>query len=201
MKTSATKATVASVIQERRTIQKFKPDPLSMETLHELLNVAVWAPNHGLREPWRFIVFKDEGKTVLTDAISEFLIHGPAKMDAEAVTKRMDYFKSIPVLLLVVMPLHPKDHERDEDFAAASALIQNLQLAAWESGIGVLWRTNTFLMEEEVKQKLGVERNERIVGLLQIGYPDQVPPARPRTPAENRITVIDSANTPVRPNS
>ncbi|AMA72973.1 MULTISPECIES: nitroreductase [Aneurinibacillus] len=201
MNHSIAKGKVATVIQERRTIKKFKSDSVSLEILNELLNVAVWAPNHGLREPWRFIVFKDSGKTVLTNAISEFLIHGPLKMDVETVNKRMDYFKSIPLLLLVVMPLHPNEHERDEDFAAASALIQNLQLAAWEIGIGVLWRTNPFLQEEDVKEKLGVGRDERIVGLLQIGYPEQIPPAHPRTAAENLLTVIDHPDVPVQTGS
>jgi len=184
---------VAALIRERRSIQKYKPDPVALETLTELLDTAVWAPNHGLREPWRFIVFKDEGKQLLTDVIGSFLTQGPWKMDPEAVENRMQYFRGIPLLLLVVMPLHSQQHERDEDFAAASALIQNLQLAAWERGIGVLWRTNPFIAEEEVKEQLGVGREERIVGLLQMGYPEAIPSARPRTPAADRLTVVDSA--------
>ncbi|WP_235941581.1 nitroreductase family protein [Paenibacillus puerhi] len=185
------KGTVTEVIKERRTIKKFKPDPIPMETVTELLNIAAWAPNHGLREPWRFIAFKEEGKERLTEALSSFLIE-VRKMDAEAVMKRMDYFLSIPLLLLVVVPYREKVLERDEDYAAASALIQNLQLAAWERDIGVLWRTNPALYAEEVKEKLGVAAEERIIGLLQIGYPEVIPPAQGRTAAETLLTVVDS---------
>lgn len=49
---------VAEIIKERRSIKLFKKDPLPQGLLEELLNVAVWAPNHGVREPWRFIAFQ-----------------------------------------------------------------------------------------------------------------------------------------------
>nr|WP_308216635.1 nitroreductase family protein [Pseudalkalibacillus decolorationis] len=72
---------VANMIKERRSIKKFKEEPVPHELICELLNIAVWAPNDGLREPWRFILFLEEGKKQLVDAIVQEL--GKGKVNAK----------------------------------------------------------------------------------------------------------------------
>ncbi|WP_341280894.1 nitroreductase family protein [Paenibacillus sp. FSL H8-0537] len=62
---------IQELIKDRRTIRKFNTQPLSQETILELMNIAVWAPNHKLREPWRFICAADmESKARLADHIA-----------------------------------------------------------------------------------------------------------------------------------
>jgi nitroreductase len=91
--------------------------------------------------------------------------------------------------LIVVMTEDPRQKQNDENFAAVSALIQNFQLLAWEKGLGVVWKTNPFIYEPQVRELLGVRSGERIVGILHLGYFDQIPPARERTPAEEKFVV------------
>lgn len=51
---------VAKTIRDRRSIRTFNRTPVSRELVFQLLNDAVWAPNHGLREPWRFVFVENE---------------------------------------------------------------------------------------------------------------------------------------------
>lgn len=70
---------MSQLIIERRTIKKFKEESIPTELLSELLEVASWAPNHKLREPWRFIIYNGEGREVLGNAMANIASKG-AKM-------------------------------------------------------------------------------------------------------------------------
>lgn len=181
-------STAAELIEARRTIRVFRDDPVPDELLLQLLNVAVWAPNHGLREPWRFILFKDEGRRIFTDAvIGSFTPEEKLKY----ASARTDYYMGIPVHLVVILKEDPRQKQWEEDFAAVCCLIQNFQLAAWEKGIGVVWKTNPYIYNPGFRAAIGVRPGEKVIGALHVGYPDIIPPARPRTAAEKLLTVID----------
>ncbi|MEJ8543815.1 nitroreductase family protein [Brevibacillus borstelensis] len=176
---------VAQIIRERRSIKKFKPDPVSEELICELLNVAVWAPNHRIREPWRFTLFVGEGKKTVVEAI----IHNAVKR------RDPDMLMKVPAYLAVSVREDERQREWDEDVFACAALIQNFQLAAWERGLGAVWLTEPFTYQPGFRQSIGVKPDEKLIGLLQIGYPEVIPPAVQRTPAEEKLTVIrDSTN-------
>ncbi|CAH1197607.1 Putative NAD(P)H nitroreductase YdjA [Paenibacillus plantiphilus] len=181
-------ATIAALIKERRTVRVFRNDPVSDELLLELLNVAVWAPNHGLREPWRFILYKGEGRRVFTDAVIGAFTPDEKIKYAET---RAEYYMGIPIHLIVILKEDPRQKQWDEDFAAVCCLIQNFQLAAWEQGLGVVWKTNPYLYDPGFRAATGVQPGEKVIGVLHVGYPDKIPPARPRTAAEKLLTVID----------
>ncbi|MDT3426324.1 nitroreductase [Paenibacillus forsythiae] len=181
-------AAVAAAIRERRSIKQFKPDPLPEGVLEELLNIAVWAPNHGLREPWRFIAFQGDGSRFLAEAAFSFVKRAFA--DPEVAAKRKEYISNIPLTLLVVMPEDPRQREWDEDYAAVSALVQNFQLAAWEKGIGTIWKTDPYLYAPEFRSKVGVKLGEKIVAMLHAGYPEIIPDSRPRTDAAARLQIV-----------
>ena len=183
----ANECTVANTIKERRSIKKFKEDPVSQQLIIDLLNVAVWAPDHKVREPWRFILFIGEGKQKLIDAVYEELSNGNSKKNPEQVK---EYMEKVPAHLLVLMKEDPRPLVREEDFAATSTMIQNFQLAAWERELGVIWKTSPFIYSPTFHQAVGVKPGEKLVGLLQIGYPDAIPKAVERTSAEAKLTII-----------
>lgn len=171
----------AELIQQRRTIRKFKSDPIAINTIKELLNIAVWAPNHHLREPWRFILFVDDGKQLLVDAIVQNALK---KKDPER-------FLAVPAYLAVTMNEVDRQKEREEDMFATAAMLQNFQLAAWERGIGMVWLTEPFTYQPAFRKSIGVRPEEKLIGLLKIGYPEEIPPAKPRTAAEDKLTVVN----------
>ncbi|MDV4152076.1 nitroreductase [Clostridium sp. AL.422] len=185
-----TKYPMSQLIRERRTVKKFKKDSISIELLSELLEIASWAPNHKLREPWRFIIYHNEGAEVLANLIFDVASKGPKMKKSPEELK--NYFASIPAHILVVMPEDPQPFVREEDYAATCALIQNFQLAAWERVVGVFWKTDSYLTLPEFREGVGVEPGEKIAAILHIGYPDIVPKPRKRTEIDKKITVIES---------
>ncbi len=177
-------------IISRRSIKKFKKDPVETEELIELLNVAKWAPNHKLTEPWRFKLYVDGGKEEFVQAYidSQPKVEGEV---AEKVEKKAQYFRDIPVHLVVIMPEDPRQRRWDEDYGAVSTFIQNFQLAAWERGIGMIWRSNDWVYDPVFREGIGVQQGEKVVATLMIGYAEHVPAARPRTDIRELLTIID----------
>ncbi len=179
---------MSQLIKDRRSIRKFKSDKVSNEILEELLEIASYAPNHKLTQPWRFIIYKDEGSKVLANIMAETVAKGPKKKSPEEVKAR---FESIPVHILVVINEDSNYFVREEDYAATCALIQNFQLAAWERGVGVLWKADAFLTSTEFRNGVEVKPGEKIAALLQVGYPDIIPKAVQRVNISERIKLID----------
>ena len=145
-----------------------------------------------MREPWRFIAFMDEGKKQLVQLLKRDKERG--KMAKPMKQAKIEHLLSIPAYVVVIMPVDPRPMVFEEDFAAVSACIQNFQLAAWERGIGMLWNTDSAIYSPEFHEQLGVERGEKIVGIMQLGYPDFTPKAQERTPIEEKLTVISDAS-------
>lgn len=183
---------MSQLIVDRRTIRKFKNEAIETEVLEDLLQVASWAPNHKLKEPWRFIIYKDEGSKVLGNIM--FDVASKAGKMKKSPEDMKNYFSSIPAHILVVMPEDPQPLLREEDYAANNALIQNFQLAAWERGIGVFWKSDGYLTLPSFREAVGVVPGEKIVGILHVGYPDMIPKAQKRTKVSEKITLINSAN-------
>ncbi|MCG8622059.1 MAG: nitroreductase family protein, partial [Proteobacteria bacterium] len=65
---------VMEAIQSRRTIFKFKPDPVPKNVLEDILYAGIWAPNHHLTEPWRFTIIGEEVKVTLAERYGEIQI-------------------------------------------------------------------------------------------------------------------------------
>ncbi|MCM3170941.1 nitroreductase [Paenibacillus sp. MER 99-2] len=179
---------VAQTITDRRTIRQFKSTPVPQELLLSLLNTANWAPNHGLREPWRYIQFSGDSRHLFTEAVLDALSADDRRRYEES--RRAEY-AIIPLHLIVVMKEDPRPKQWIEDFGAVCSWIQSFQLAAWEQGLGVVWKTNAYQFSPNFREMAGVQPGERIVGLLHIGYPEVIPQPRPRTAAEDKLTIFN----------
>ncbi|MNC66063.1 Nitroreductase family protein [compost metagenome] len=70
--------------------------------------------------------------------------------------------------------------------------MQNFQLAAWERGVGTIWKTDPYIYAPDFRTAIGVKPGEKIVAMVHAGYPETVPGARPRTEAGKLLQVIDS---------
>jgi nitroreductase len=90
--------------------------------------------------------------------------------------------------LIVVVKTYPKHQEWEEALMAASALIQNIQLLAWERKIGTVWKTHDYNWDARFHRAIGVKADERIAGTLHLGYFDKVPKAKPRTAVTKLLT-------------
>lgn len=144
-----------TAIRTRRTHKVYGPDPVPRETLEELFELARWAPNHHLTNPWRFRVVGPRTLERLKEAVGP---EGAAKLDRA------------PTLVAVSYVTTPDDPVADEeDLLAAGCAAYIVLLGAHDRGLAAYWRTPAFLREEAGRSALGVPPNERVIGLLHLG--------------------------------
>lgn len=181
-------ASVLEAILSRRTIYEFRPDPIPEESIWRILEAGIWAPNHRLTQPWRFIVVGETTRSALAQALIENSTLPPTS-DAAAIDKAREQIRrkvsSQPVLIAVACAIEGDVAQQTEDLAAVCAAIQNMQLAAWAEGIGSHWNTGRVTRLPETDLLLGLsEHNERLAGFLYLGYPAKVPDPAERKPIE-----------------
>ena len=181
---------IDQTIINRRSIKKFKPDAVDVEEIIELLNIAKWAPNHKVNEPWRFQLYTGAGKEKFVQAFIDAMPKDHGETTPQ-VLKKAEYFRSIPLHLVVIMPEDPRQRRWDEDYGAISSLLQNFQLAAWERGIGMIWRSNDWVYNPVFREAIGVSPGEKVVATMMVGYPAHVPEKQPRTDIREKLTIID----------
>jgi nitroreductase len=148
---------VADAIRSRRTHKVYRPTPLPRETLEELLELARWAPNHHVTNPWRFRVLGPASLERLKRAAPD----AAAKLDRAPT-------------LVACSVLQTGDEVQDvEDICAGACAVYAVMLAAHERGIASYWRTPKALREPAGREALGIEAGERVLGLLHLGYADR----------------------------
>ncbi|MCP1181777.1 nitroreductase [Paenibacillus sp. 1781tsa1] len=185
------KTSLRQTVIERRTIQEFNGLPIPLETIHEILEAAIWAPFHSKKEPWRFILFMNDGRETFASAVLS--TRNPEFIAKYGQQIRAAYCAQTPVHLVVVMTANLPSKAWEEAFAATSALIQNIQLLAWEQQIGVVWKTSPFNESPLFCEAIGVTSEEKIVGTLHMGYfnAEDQPMPKPRTPLSQLLHLID----------
>ncbi len=174
---------IFEVINSQRAMRRLKPDPVPEELIWKLLDAAVKAPSGGNRQPWNFIVIRDdETKT----KIAEWYLdgwnktYGPVKQAAMAspTTARTyasadhlaNHLAEVPVIIIAtintagVAPVSTSG-------ASISPAVQNLMLAARALGLGTTITTLHRTHEAEVKQLLGVPEGVDTMALIPLGYP------------------------------
>ncbi|MFC4402761.1 nitroreductase family protein [Gracilibacillus xinjiangensis] len=185
---------VKQLIKERRSISVYKEDPVSVDLMKELLDVAVWVPNHKMTEPWRFVFVTGETKKKLAEINREIAKEKAKTVSAEELEKigEIGYQKimDVPFIIFVINHINPIEKFIEEDYASTSCLIQNFSLLAWEEGLSVFWKTGKLAFCDETKDLIGLQENERVIGLLQVGYPAKDQKPLPRIPASERITEL-----------
>ncbi|WP_294949233.1 nitroreductase [Sulfurivirga sp.] len=164
------------LIRERRTVYDFKPDPVPRPVLEQALEAAVWAPNHGLSEPWRFHVPGMKTRAVLAQIYARLRADKRCEPDTDAwrqtYEKALQRFLAVPGMVLVGQQLAEDPLQREEDAAAVACAIQNFQLAMWAQEVGVQWSTGPVIRAVETYELLGIEpKKEKLVALLYYGYP------------------------------
>ncbi len=167
--------TLAELAAARRTHKAFGPEPVTRETLLELLDVARLAPNHHLTQPWRFRVLGPESLERLKEAA------GPS----EAV--KLD---RAPTLVVVSAALGGDLVQDEEDVCATAAATMLVLLAATERGLASYWRTPGVLRSERGREAVVIGRGERVLGLLHLGAPAREPAPRERAPVDTYVEFL-----------
>ncbi|WP_226037183.1 nitroreductase family protein [Aquibacillus saliphilus] len=183
---------LSQLIKERRSIQLYEDKAVSIDQIKAMLETSVWVPNHKMTQPWRFVFVNGESKKKIAE-INRKMSEKGNTIEERKTTGENAYNKimNVPLLLMVIMDENPNLKFRDEDYAATSCVIQNLSLLAWEQGIGMIWKTGPITINPEFREVVGAVRGERVVGMLQLGYPAKVPKSRPRVDVNSVITELN----------
>jgi nitroreductase len=167
---------VDRAIRARRTHKRFGAEPLSRTVLEELLELARWAPNHHLTEPWRFRVL------------------GPASLARLATAGREGEAAKLgraPTLVVASARLTGDDHQNHEDVIATACAAYIVLLAAQARGLASYWRTPRVLQSPEGRAAIGMGEDEEFVALLHLGPPVDTPRARRRRPLSDYVEFLD----------
>jgi nitroreductase len=167
---------VDAAIRTRRTHKAYRPEPVPRETLEELFDLARWAPNHHLTNPWRFRVIGPAALERLKRAA------GP-----EAAPK----LDRAPTLIVCSARLTGEPVQDEEDLHATAIAAYIVLLGAHARGLAGYWRTPEVLRTEAGRAAVGLTDDERFVSLLHVGWPIQERRPPERLPAGETVTFLD----------
>lgn len=173
---------VYTAIETRRNIKLFRPDPVDRTVIERIVDAGRWAPNHRLTEPWFFTVLTGKAKEQFAELRRQIVMNKYADASEEERHRRGENayreMMAPPWVVVVSQRLAEDPDTRREDYAAVACAIQNMLLAATAEGLGSYWGTGPLASSPQALEFLGLPDDHRIVGIIFIGYPAQVPKAR-----------------------
>lgn len=184
---------VSDAIRQRRSIKRFTNAPVTREQIDELLSAAVLAPNHRLTEPWRFYVLGPEARAAYGRVLGgrkAKKIADPAVGQA-TVDQVVAEHRALPAMIAVAMTLNANPEIVEEDYAAAMMAIENLMLRAVAEGLGTHLKTGGVMADPDARAAVGVRDEERIVAIVNVGVPAEIPAPKPRASAADRTIWVD----------
>jgi nitroreductase len=164
---------VEEAIRSRRTLKEYTDAPVDRAVVGELLDLAVYAPNHHETEPWRFWVVGRDTLHALTEATG----------DRKLLRSR--------TAIVVGVRQDPDPQVAEEDYAAVACAIENLMLAARGRGLASFWRTPGVLSRPAVARILNVPEEVRLIGVVHLGWPGEEFPETPERSAAEFTRWLD----------
>ncbi len=184
---------IQDIILYRRTVKPtaMNGKKIDDETIRELLQLADWAPTHGLTEPWYFVVYSgDKVQQFCTDHAELYKQYTPA---AQYIPGNYDKLKAQGDLashvIAVVMRrgANPKIPEIEE-VAATACAVENLWLAATAQNIAVYWGSGGMTYSPAMQDYFGLRDEDKVMGFLYLGYTEEAPRTGRRVkPLEDKV--------------
>lgn len=173
-------------ITQRRSIRKFKPDPVPQDVVHRIMEMALWAPSGMNRQNWFFLVMTGERKAAMVEIIGKSYRYVQPVLEEVfadkpgAIKFTKQFFERLGGAPVIVFAYYTATGEKEEtSIQSVAAAIQNLLLAAHAEGLGACWMTGPLHVAEEINDFLEI-RDKTLAAVVPIGYPDETPPAPKR---------------------
>ena len=176
------------LVKTRRSIHKFKTDPIPDDYVERVVEAARWAPSGFNSQLWEFAVVKNPETR---ETVLKHLLENMPSMAIKGMPKA-------PVFIFVfgdarVRPFAPepvKENDRQWQFvyeASLTCAFDHMHLAAASLGLGAMWVSASRIpaVGKAVRQDLGVPDHLELFQMMALGYPDMTPPAKKMRPRES----------------
>lgn len=193
-------------VTSRRSIRRYRPEPVPEEIIRELLAAATYAPSAHNRQPWRFAVIQVQetkerlaaamGARLRTDLQADGVAPERIEQDAGRSYQRIT---NAPLLILVCLTMADMDsypdprrqqHERTMATQSVAMAGQNLLLAAHAHGLGACWMCAPLFCPDVVRQALALPPEWEPQGLITLGYPAEEK-VKERASLESRVLWVN----------
>jgi coenzyme F420-0:L-glutamate ligase/coenzyme F420-1:gamma-L-glutamate ligase len=197
-----------AILKKRRSIRRFKDEPVPAEVVRSLIEAATWAPSAGNRQNWEFtVVTSSELKKKMAESVCGKWKQALAKPGMAVVadkvqeySKHFDWFSEAPVV--IVMSARSPELFMTEMFGQGAVDVagtktsvamaaENLMLAAHASGLGSCCLTAPLAADEEMKDLVGLGARRVIVCVIALGYADEEPAATTRKPVDSVTRFVE----------
>jgi coenzyme F420-0:L-glutamate ligase/coenzyme F420-1:gamma-L-glutamate ligase len=187
-------------LRTRRSVRRFKADPVPDSVIQTILTTATFAPSAHHRQPWRFLVLNDEsmrtrlGEAMALDFERDLLGDGlaPEKIQFQ-VMRSKERIISAPVVILLgldmsEMDVYPDTKRKKAEYVMAVQSVANagmqLMLAAHAEGLGSVWVCSPLFAQETIQKTLALPATWEPQAMYFLGYPVDIPQARERKPLD-----------------
>jgi nitroreductase len=153
-------------IRTRRSIRRYKPDPIPEEKLMRVLEAARLAPSAFNLQPWQLIIVRDQRK----------------REKLASLCPRGSFLRESSVAIVGV-----GDPKTSPDFFLIDTVIalENLVIAAADEGLGTCWIG--LFDESGIKSLLNIPPEHKVVALLALGVPAEIPAPKPKKSLEQLV--------------
>ncbi len=178
-----------SIIQSRRSIYQgsYTTDEIPDSVIWEILRSANYAPTHKLTEPWRFVVFRHQGKTRLGIELARLYkeITPEEKFLQKKYDGILDKIRQSSCVIAINIELHPEKIAEFEEISSVAAAVQNMWLTATALNVGCYWSTPDMI--HSLNEFLGLQENQKCIGLFYMGYHNEPDKEATRGSIEDKV--------------
>ena len=191
-----TNISLRDFLRTRRSVRRFKTDPIPDSIIRDILYTATFAPSAHHRQPWRFVMLTDSAiKKHLADSMAMTFQQDLEKdnLPKEEVEKLINRSKSrinsAPVVIMLCLDMTEMNKYEDKkrkraEFLTATQSVANagmqLLLAVHAEGLGGVWVCSPIFAQETVQKALDISKDWEPQAMFLIGYPSDIPKVRER---------------------
>lgn len=144
------------LIKTRRSIRKFKEEPVPDNLIYEILEAGRWSPSGKNNQPWRFVVIKNKSVKESLASLTKY----------SSIVKNSDF-------CVAVFYHTPSGYDRDKDLMSIGSCIQNMLLQAHSLNIGSVWLGEILKNKGKINPILEVDQENENMALIAFGYSDE----------------------------
>ncbi|MBW2145739.1 MAG: nitroreductase family protein [Deltaproteobacteria bacterium] len=208
------------LIKTRRSIRKWKPDPVDVGMIRQAMELACWAPNGGNQQTWMYRVVQNRDIIIrMADAVrkkAETVASWPQAATVGPILERYvqnaDFFRGAPVVVAALAgqytsPMDLAMRARGESDPECFSMVQARQFARssvqsvaaavtylclifHQMGLGAVWMSGPLIAKNEIQAILKIPEGYDLVALVPVGYPAESPPVRERKPLDEVMSII-----------